>query len=151
VNTCFPSWGLEFLYLPIRGCLCGQRPIKIMGTESLMSFLSGRASLVDNISCVLSQLVAREIKVSHVTPLGEDSWKFVPGLPVFQSTDFALYLFTVINHRRWVVICWALWIFLVHHRTWSGLGKSWHSTPEKPLLSIFQHLFSKEWMSLVRS
>lgn len=52
---------------------------------------------------MLSQITAGGTKLSYVTPLGEDSWKLVPGflqaLPhvPFPFADYALHLCTVIN------------------------------------------------------
>lgn len=47
--------------------------------------------------------------MSFVTPLGEDSWKCVPGFLqpslhlAFPFVDFALYPFTSINHHNCVL------------------------------------------------
>lgn len=38
-------------------------------------------------------LFLRELSALHITPLGEDDWKFVPGL----SADFNWYRLTVVN------------------------------------------------------
>ena len=39
LNTCFPFGTVEFGYMPGRGCLYDQTPIRALGIESLMSFL----------------------------------------------------------------------------------------------------------------
>lgn len=55
--------------------------------------------------CCLKSLLG-ELSVSHVTLLGEDIWKLVPGfcrtLPhvPFLFADLALYPFAVINHSH---------------------------------------------------
>lgn len=40
-------------------------------------------------------LFLRELSAVHITPLGEDDWKLVPGL----SADFNRYPFTVVHHN----------------------------------------------------
>ena len=87
----------------------------------------GHWSLIDDISHVLLQLVAGRVKCVCVTPLGEDSEKFLlffsrlwPHVP-FPFTDFVLYTFTVIaqlyeygymiSFLRLPTNCWTLgWI-----------------------------------------
>lgn len=75
-------------------------PVKSLGTEFLMSF-SGR----QHFTCLVTNH-CWESYVSCVTPLGEDSWKLVPGflqaLPHAPSpfVDYVLYPFTIINDNR---------------------------------------------------
>lgn len=90
------SFSLEFCYVPGR-VPTWLVPIKTLGTESLMSFHS-RWHFTH-----VAQLLLGELKVTHITLLGEDSWKLVlrflqalPQIP-FPFSDFALYLFPVMN------------------------------------------------------
>lgn len=68
-----------------------------MGAELLVNFL------VD--TCCHNSLL-EELSTSYVTPLGEDSWKFVPDFlqnsphVSFPSAKFALLPFAVINHNH---------------------------------------------------
>lgn len=54
----------------------------------------------------MSHLVAMGTNMSWVTPLGEGSWRLVPGFPQtlpkepFPFPDFALYSFAIINYSQ---------------------------------------------------
>lgn len=90
-NGLYFPLGTKFWYMLVKGYPCDWSPNKNLGVESLMDF-------PDSISHMLSQLVAGEMGLSCVTPLGHDSWKFVPGffqtspLATFFFADFALFL-----------------------------------------------------------
>lgn len=100
----FSSWSLQSWYMLGTGCLHDQLPVKTLGTESLMSF-PGRYHFTPYYNSLLGNLIS-----SCVTPLGEDSWKPMPGffltLPL---VDFALYPFAVINlNHEYDYILWVL-------------------------------------------
>lgn len=84
--------------MPSRGCLCDQPTVKTLGTESLISF-SGWQCHTFCCNWLLGGL-----SKSCVTPLGEESPKFVPGLPQtwprppFPFADCALHPFAGRNH-----------------------------------------------------
>ena len=85
-------WRSEIGICYEEGYLCDQFSVKTLGTESLMS------SLIESISYLLSQSVARGIKISCMSLLEEDSWKLAPcflqSLPYMPVAfaDFSLYL-----------------------------------------------------------
>lgn len=56
------------------GFLYDQSPANALGIEFLI-----RVSLAEDIPQVLSQAIAGKLGTSSVTPLGEDSCKFIPG------------------------------------------------------------------------
>lgn len=87
--------------MPGKGYLHDQLPIKILGTESLISFLAWQ---LFHMYCLKSLL--GELSSSCVIPLGEDSWKLVSGFPwslphvPFLCANFVLYPFAVINQSH---------------------------------------------------
>ena len=104
-------WLLKFWYMLSIGYLHDQ-PLEKLQAQSL-----SWAFLVDNISHMLSQLIARGIKcvLWERIPLGEDSRKFVPSFlqtssnVPFPFAYFSFCPFTVINHKCWVSLV-AQWL-----------------------------------------
>lgn len=67
LNTSFPSEHLEFWYMWGRGYIGNQPPIKSLDNESLTIFPLTIFALVDNVSYILSQFDAGEIK--YILPM----------------------------------------------------------------------------------
>lgn len=114
VNTYFLSGRLKFGH--VQGRHMWKSPIKTLDMESLMSFPNRQ-----HLMCCHKSLL-QELNMSHVTPLGEDSWRLVPGF--FWSSphapllcaDFALYPFAIINHNHHYML--SPWTLLPNHLAW---------------------------------
>lgn len=110
MNTCFPLGGSGIWPCARQRVSMWQPPIKTLGTESLVSFPGGQ-----HLKCCHNSLLG-ELSTSYLMPLGEDSWKLVPGflwsLPQALSpcAEFALYPFVVINHNHQYNYMLSLWL-----------------------------------------
>lgn len=124
LNSCFYSGSLEFCYMPDRGCLHDQPPIKTLGFESLMSF-SDWHSLTHvvttccwGISRILCNSTGRGV-------LEACAW----FLPDFTPCTFSLCWFCFVSSLQQLtevstILCWVLWVLPANCQTLGGLESS---------------------------
>ena len=95
--TLLPSGSLKLGYMLGSGCLCDQPQ------KNHEHCISNKLPWVDSISTCCHHSVLEELSCSDVIPLGEDSWKIVPGFLYtsphvsFPFAAYALYPFALVN------------------------------------------------------
>lgn len=116
-NACFSSGSLEFWEVGDRGCLCDQPTVKLLGTESVISF-PGRQHFPCVVTVCCWRNEAHPMWLSWERTLGSLQRVFPGRCPMYL---FPLLILPSVVSLQWIlavstIVCWIPWVLLANHR-----------------------------------